>query len=72
MESNYENVLNEVLTISEIQEHWPYLKTITIRTYCLKNKFTPGNYRKSGSTWIITKKDALKFFGNPIVPFQNS
>ena len=55
-------ILEEVLTTKEASEIYP-VADCTIRAWILNNEFNKTEFRKSGNTWLITKKgleDILK------------
>lgn len=59
------NTINKVLTITEAAETWN--KSVsTLRRVIHGGKFKEGiDFRKSGSTWIITKESMLRVYGIP-------
>lgn len=55
-------ILLEVITFKEAAELWS-VDTSTLRNCVLRKKFLEGEYRKSGSTWLITRKEMERVYG---------
>lgn len=56
-------MINEVLTITEASKIWGK-EVSTLRRVIKNGKFTEGiDYRKSGSTWLITKSAMERVYG---------
>lgn len=65
------NNLKEVLTITEAAELWGK-EVSTLRRVIKNGKFTYGiDYRKSGSTWLITKTAMEKVYGKLEIEMSN-
>lgn len=63
--------LKEVLTITEAAELWGK-EVSTLRRVIKNNKFTyEVDYRKSGSTWLITKTAMEKVYGKLEIEMSN-
>lgn len=57
--------INDILTLKEAASIWNK-DTSTIRRRIVSNKLKEGiAYRKSGSTWLITRESMLKLYGEP-------
>ena len=57
------NILNEVLTFREASQIWK-LDDSTLRKMVKTDKLIEGiDFRKSGATWLITKKAMIKAYG---------
>lgn len=57
--------INDILTLKEAASIWNK-DTSTIRRRIISNKLKEGiAYRKSGSTWLITRESMLKLYGEP-------
>ena len=54
--------LLEVITFNEASELWG-VPTSTLRSYILRKKFLEGEYRKSGSMWLITRREMERVYG---------
>lgn len=52
----------DILTFKEASELWG-IATSTLRNCVLREKFLEGEYRKSGSTWLITRKEMERVYG---------
>jgi len=60
-------MINEILTASEVDKLWRKSPNTT-RSYCLRGYFQSFEARKSGGTWLVTRKAARRVFGPlPIV-----
>lgn len=55
-------ILLEVITFKEAAELWE-LDTSTLRNSVLRKRFLEGEYRKSGATWLITRKEMERVYG---------
>ena len=56
------NTIYDILTFKEASELWG-IATSTLRNCVLREKFLEGEYRKSGSTWLITKREMERVYG---------
>jgi|GEM_PF-6894711 len=57
--------LYEVITPSEIEEDFD-LPSGSVRRDIHRRKFRSSEIRKSGSTWLITKREALRVYKNEL------
>jgi hypothetical protein len=56
------NPLDDVMTAAEVDKLWGKSANMT-RCYCLRGYFNESEARKSGGTWLVTKKGARRVFG---------
>lgn len=59
--------IDEVMTIKEACERW-HVGNTTLRQSCTgykggKPRFLPGEFRQSGSTWLITISGMTRLYG---------
>ena len=58
-------LIKEVLTFAEASKKWG-LADSTLRKLVTTDKLEEGiDYRKSGSTWLITKEAMIRIYGEP-------
>ena len=58
------NVLNEVYTIKEASELWGIHTSTITKLITTTDKLLSGiDYKKSGSTWLITKEAMRNVYG---------
>lgn len=57
--------LSQVLTFSEAADKWGFANGNTLRKAVERNKFLPGEVRKSGDVWLITYEAMSRVFGQP-------
>ncbi|ADG05554.1 helix-turn-helix domain-containing protein [Kyrpidia tusciae] len=58
------SVLYEVMTISEAEKMWGLGKD-TLRKSIDRGRFARHEVRKSGGTWLITRKAVERHYGQP-------
>lgn len=57
--------LSQVLTFSEAADKWGFANGNTLRKAVERNKFLPGEVRKSGDVWLTTYEAMSRVFGQP-------
>ena len=57
--------LSRVLTYSEAADKWGFAHVNTLREAVERNKFLPGEVRKSGDVWLTTYEAMSRVFGQP-------
>lgn len=63
---NNMNIINEILTISEASKIWEKEVSTLRRNFNSNVSFKLGiDCRKSGSTWLVTRKAMLRVYGEP-------
>ena len=65
---DWKAILAEVMSVTEAAELWD-IKPVTVRQACTgysraKARFHDDEARKSGSTWLVTKKGMERVFGS--------
>jgi hypothetical protein len=59
------NCLEEVLTSQEAARKWG-LSVNTVTQWCNRGKFKPGEFRKSGNIWLVTRKGMERLTGKSL------
>lgn len=57
--------LTQVLTFSEAAEKWGLANGNTLRKAVERNRFQPGEVRKSGDVWLTTYDAMKRLYGEP-------
>ena len=57
--------LTQVLTFSEAAEIWGLANGNTLRKAVERNRFLPGEVRKSGDVWLTTYDAMKRLYGEP-------
>lgn len=57
--------LSQVLTFSEAADKWGFANGNTLRKAVERNRFLPGEVRKSGDVWLTTYEAMGRVFGQP-------
>lgn len=61
---DHHNCLEHVLTPTEAARIWP-IAAETLKKRCQEDRWLPGEIRKAGTVWLITRAALTRVYGEP-------